>query len=144
MMKPASLWTAEPMSLLGDDDTWSRHAQLPAGWHLRRRSLLWRPPTDAYETEEAFVIVVEVAGMRGAEFSVTFERPILWIRGSRADAGGTKAYHQMEIAFGDFETGVHVHAPIDESAIEASYNDGFLRVILPKSHPRQIPLSPTS
>ena len=134
----------EPMDLLGDDDAWTRHTHLPAGWHLRRRSHLWRPPTDAFETEEAYVIVVEVAGMRGAEFSVTFERPIVWIRGARGDAAGSKAYHQMEIAYGDFETGVHVHAPIDEFAIEASYNDGFLRVILPKSHPRRVPLTPTS
>lgn len=140
-MTSASDWKPEPRSLLGDDEAWARHAQMPSGWHLHRRSVLWRPPTDAFETDESYVIVVEVAGMRGAEFSVTFERPILWIRGSRSDAGGTKAYHQMEIAFGDFETGVHVHAPIDESSIEASYADGFLRVILPKSQPRQIPLS---
>lgn len=143
-MTTASDRMPEPLSLLGDDDAWTHHAQLPTGWHLRRRSLMWRPPTDAFETDDAYVIVVEIAGMRGAEFSVTFERPILWIRGSRADVGGTKAYNQMEIAYGDFETGVHVHAPIEESAIEASYNDGFLRVILPKSQPRRIPLTPTS
>lgn len=142
-MTSASDWKPEPRSLLGDDDALARHAHLPSGLHLHRRSVRWRPPTDAFETDEAFVIVVEIAGMRGAEFSVTFERPILWIRGSRSDVGGTKAYHQMEIAFGDFETGVHVHAPIDESSIEASYADGFLRVILPKSQPRQVPLSST-
>jgi HSP20 family protein len=134
----------EPLYLLGDDDAWPRRTDLPAGWHLRRRSHLWRPPTDAYETEEAYIVVVEVAGMRGADFSVTFERSILWIRGSRGDAGGTKAYQQMEIPYGDFETGVHVQAPVEESAIEASYSDGFLRVVLPKSHPRRIPLAPTS
>jgi HSP20 family molecular chaperone IbpA len=143
-MTPSYGRKPEPMDLLGDDDAWTRHSQLPPGWHLRRRSYLWRPPTDAFETDEAYVIVVEVAGMRGAEFSVTFERPIVWIRGTRGDVAGSKAYHQMEIAFGDFETGVHVHAPIDESAIEASYNDGFLRVILPKSQPRRVPLTPTS
>ena len=143
-MTTASARTPEPLYLLGDDDAWPRRTDLPAGWHLPRRSHLWRPPTDAYETEEAYIVVVEAAGMRAAEFSVTFERPILWIRGARGDASGSKAYHQMEIAYGDFETGVHVQAPVDETAIEASYSDGFLRVRLPKSHPRHIPLAPTS
>jgi HSP20 family molecular chaperone IbpA len=143
-MKTVLLQTDKTLRLLGDDEAWPRHSGLPAGWHLSRRSHLWRPPTDAYETDDAYIVVVETAGMRGAEFSVTFERQTLWIRGSRGDTGDSKAYHQMEIAYGDFETGVLVHAPVDESAIEASYNDGFLRVILPKTHPRRIPLGPAS
>ncbi|MCX6070732.1 MAG: Hsp20/alpha crystallin family protein [Chloroflexi bacterium] len=143
-MKTAPVQTIETLRLLGDDEAWPRGSGLPASWHLTRGSHLWRPPTDAYETEDAFVVVVEAAGMRGAEFSVTFERQTLWIRGSRGEAGGPKAYHQMEIAYGDFETGVYVHAPVDESAIEARYSDGFLRVILPKSPPRRIPIGPAS
>lgn len=116
----------------GPDLTW--------GWpqrHLHR----WRPPTDAYETDEAYVIVVEIAGMRGGEFSVSFDRQVLWIRGARPDSEGLRAYHQMEIAFGEFETGVHIRAAVDESGIEASYADGFLRVVLPKATPRRIPIS---
>jgi HSP20 family molecular chaperone IbpA len=144
-MKTKPLQTKQTLRLLGEDETWPRGAGLPSGWHLSTRSShLWRPPTDAYETEDAYIVVVEVAGMRGAEFSVTFERQTLWIRGSRSEPAGSKAYHQMEIAYGDFETGVHLHAPVEESAIEASYSDGFLRVVLPKSQPRQIPLGPAS
>jgi HSP20 family protein len=143
-MKTTPRQTTDTLRLLGEDERWPRGAGLPAGWHLTRQSHLWRPPTDAYETEEAYVVVVEAAGMRGAEFSLTFERQTLWIRGSRAESGGPKAYHQMEIAYGDFETGVQVHAPVDESAIEATYSDGFLRVVLPKSQPRRIPLGPAS
>ncbi len=31
-------------------------------WHVR--SSIWSPPTDVYETEENYVIKVEIAGMR--------------------------------------------------------------------------------
>jgi len=143
-MKNTPLQTNEALRLLGEDDSWPRGGGLPTGWHLTRRTRLWRPPTDAYETEDAYIVVVEVAGMRGAEISVTFERQTLWIRGSRGEPSGSKAYHQLEIAYGDFESGVHVHAPVDESAIEASYSDGFLRIVLPKSPARHIPLGPAS
>lgn len=91
--------------------------------------------------EEAYVVMVEVAGMRGAEFVVTYNKKMLTIRGTRKDTSIQKAYHQMEIAYGEFATEVRIQAPIDASKIEATYNDGFLKVVLPKSRPRHISIS---
>jgi HSP20 family protein len=85
--------------------------------------------------------MVEVAGMREAEFSVTLDRQVLSIRGLRADSPTAKAYHHMEIAYGEFATEVRLAVAIDAAAIQASYADGFLRVVLPKSAPRQVPIS---
>ncbi|MCK4960866.1 MAG: Hsp20/alpha crystallin family protein, partial [Anaerolineales bacterium] len=51
------------------------------------------------------------------------------------------AYHQMEIAHGEFETEVRIPDPIDASNIEATYSDGFLRVVLSKTRPRQVSIS---
>ncbi len=110
-------------------------------WTVRQRSHVWRPPTDIYETEDAFVVLVEVAGMREAEFAVTLDRQVLSIRGVRADREGPKAYHQMEVAYGEFVTEVEIPVPVDAPRIEASYTDGFLRVRLPKARPKQIAVS---
>ncbi len=125
-----------PLRLAPEDDPW----YLPSGpaWRLRQRAHLWRPPTDAYETDASYVVLVEMAGMRGSDFSITFEKQVLWIRGSRSEMTGVRAYHQMEIAYGEFETGVQVRAPVEETGIEATYADGFLRVVLPKAHPTRI------
>ncbi len=110
-------------------------------WTVRQRSHVWRPPTDIYETEDAFVVLVEVAGMREAEFVVTLDRQLLSIRGVRADREGPKAYHQMEVAYGEFVTEVQIPVPVDAPRIDASYADGFLRVRLPKARPKQIAVS---
>ncbi len=110
-------------------------------WAVRRRPHLWRPPTDVFETEEAYVVMVEVAGMREAEFAVTLDRQILSIRGTRADSPTAKAYHHMEIAYGEFATEVSLAVPIEAATIQASYADGFLRVVLPKSLPKQISIT---
>ena len=48
-------------------------------WHVR--SSIWSPPTDVYETEEKYVIKVEIAGMRDEDFEVAFENNILMISG---------------------------------------------------------------
>jgi HSP20 family protein len=117
-------------------------ASKPSGkklhWRVVHQSHLWRPPTDIYEMESAFVVLVEVAGMRGREFHVTFDKKNLSIRGSRPDGKQKKAYHQMEIAYGDFATEVAVPVPVDVSTIEATYSDGFLKVVLPKKKPTRV------
>ncbi len=118
-----------------DDDPWQVG---DLGWQIRRSSHGWRPPTDVLETDDAYIVVVEIAGMRGADFNVTFEGHILTIRGSRNDSNERKAYHQMEIDYGEFITEVHMHVPITASAIDASYSDGFLRIQLPKASPKKI------
>ncbi len=78
--------------------------------------------------------------MRGADFSVTYEDQLLSIRGARAETVSQKAYHQMEIAYGEFETHVRLPSPVEVASIEATYMDGFLRVILPKTQPRRVPI----
>jgi HSP20 family protein len=124
-----------------EDDPPGGESEPTIPWRLYRHAHAWNPSTDVYETDHAYIVVVEVAGMRGGEFSVTFDQQILNIRGARADKGGPKAYHQMEIAYGEFACAVRVNAPVDASLIQASYNDGFLRVELPKLPPRRISIS---
>jgi HSP20 family protein len=123
------------------DDPWHGQPNPVSGWRLVKRTHAWSPPTDVLESEEAYVIVVEIAGMRGSEFSVTFDRQLLSIRGTRMDTTARKAYRQMEIAYGEFATEVEVSSPINTSDIEATYSDGFLRIVLPKAQPRQISIS---
>lgn len=127
-----------PLELAGDDDPWTIRRYQVSRWLAQRRSHLWRPPTDVFENEDAFVVKVEVAGMKRSDFSISFDRRLLTIQGVRADAGGMKAYHQMEIAYGEFICEVEVSVPIDSGGIEAVYTDGFLRVTLPKLKPKDI------
>jgi HSP20 family protein len=124
-----------------DEDGGSAELLRALGWGPRRRGRAWRPPTDVYETDSDYVVVVEVAGMRGVELGVSFEEQTLSIRGRRPDIGGGKAYHQMEISYGEFLVDVYLHSPVDHERIEATYRDGFLRVVLPKAHPKTIPIS---
>lgn len=110
---------------------------------LRRvgtRSHRWRPPTDVYETEQAFIIRVEIAGMRDDEFTILLDERTVTIQGSRPDRDERRAFHQMEIRYGEFSTSVELHWPIDSQAVRAEYTDGILRLVLPKAvtHPIKI------
>lgn len=104
-------------------------------WHVR--SNIWSPPTDVYETEEKYVIKVEIAGMRDEDFEVGVENNLLTISGYRSDQNERRAYHQMEIRFGRFELAVEMPVTVDLENATAEYKDGFLMVMLPKSNTKQ-------
>jgi HSP20 family molecular chaperone IbpA len=49
-----------------------------------------------------------------------------------------RAYHQMEINFGEFFTAVEFQIPLDIEHIQAEYQNGFLWIVLPKLQPKII------
>jgi HSP20 family protein len=111
---------------------------LPFNWRLTLRPHSWRPPTDLYETEDAVIVRVEISGMRESDFSIELNGRILSIRGIRQDVPERRAYHQMEIRFGEFNIDMELNTPIEPGLVEATYNAGFLRIKFPKAQPRQV------
>ena len=107
-------------------------------WHVRAHSHLWSPPTDLFETKTAYVVRVEIAGMRRQDFSVTVENDVLTVRAMRLDTPDRRSYHQMEVRFGEFSTAVTLPGPVDVDASTAEYEDGFLTVTLPRTAPRRV------
>jgi HSP20 family protein len=98
----------------------------------------WRPPTDVYEREDSLIVRVEIAGMKEDDFIIQLDQNMLVIRGTRTDLNERRAYHQMEINFGEFQTSIELQVPVDAENVRAEYQDGFLWVFLPKSQPRII------
>lgn len=96
------------------------------------RSTVWNPPTDVYETDKAYIVRVEVAGMREEDFEVAIENHTLHISGFRSDSFAQRAYHQMEIRFGKFAASIGLPGAVDVETSRAEYKDGFLTVTLLK------------
>lgn len=96
------------------------------------RPNLWHPPTDLLETEENFVVRMEIAGMEHAEMTIAIEDLSLAIHGSRNQEVHHAAYHQMEVRYGEFLSLVELPAQVDTNQIAVHYDDGFLQVNLPK------------
>lgn len=104
-------------------------------WHVRTN--IWSPPVDVYETDENFVVKVEIAGMRDDDFEVAVENNILMISGYRPDQNERRAYHQMEIMFGKFELAFNLPSDIEVDNATAQYKDGFLVIVFPRLHTDQ-------
>ena len=110
----------------------------PFNWRLFIHSTAWRPPADVYETEESVFVRVEVAGMREEDFSIELNGRELLIRGTRQDTAERRAFHQMEIRFGEFAFTLELPHQIEPEGVQAVYKEGFLLITLPMARPHQI------
>lgn len=105
---------------------------LREGWVVLRHTRAWEPPTDVYENEKGLVVQVEIAGMQKEDFSITLGERLLIIEGVRRDPEPKRAYHQIEIRYGEFRTEVYLPWTVDPDRVEATYENGFLKLMLPR------------
>ncbi len=110
-------------------------------WMIMGQPATWEPPADVYETSEALVIRVEIAGMRSEDFDLTLIGNVLRISGVREDrqACSSQRYYRMEIASGPFSLDVTLPwTPHNLEEISATYRDGFLTITIPRPQPRAL------
>lgn len=101
----------------------------------------FNPPTDVIELADKILVLVEIAGIRSEELKITLNNQHLVITGVRErPQHAASAYHQVEIFFGEFRVDVVLPWPVDSDAVVANYDDGFLKVELPRKPVRQIPV----
>ena len=110
-------------------------------WLSSGRQKAWRPPTDVYETEENVIVKAEVAGMSEEDFTISLSNRSLQISGVRRDPDCKLAYQQLEIPYGHFYTDVFLPYPVPSAEIHATYESGFLTVVLPKAQIHQVHIS---
>lgn len=105
---------------------------------FNQTSHIWIPPTDIFETEFEFVIRIEVAGMKETDFDLLLETNKLFIEGRRSDEVKRRAFHQMEIRFGEFQLCVDLPTYCDRENINAIYKDGFLVIKIQKTSSQSV------
>jgi len=111
------------------NDMWGRHAAGPSYAHET-----WRPPTDVYETPEGLVVKMELAGMREQDIEISLDEKTLLISGFRPDDRPSEriSYYQMGVNYGPFAVQIFLPWPVQEDAVSATYDDGFLLIRLPR------------
>ncbi len=102
---------------------------------LTNRSNVWRPPADIHETDNAITVKIELAGMRESDLDVTLYPDALVVSGERKDHHEHDegiCYHEAQVRYGPFRVELFIPGEIEREQVSASYEDGFLHVLLPK------------
>ena len=97
-------------------------------------TLIWRPPTDVYETRDKLIVVMELAGVKEDDMTVTLFSDLLVVEGRRQQTISTEtnACHQLGIKYGDFRSEVRIPFTVDSEKVKADYSNGLLIVTLGK------------
>lgn len=95
---------------------------------------LWEPALDFSEGEKAYVVRLEIPGVTRDDLDVTIDGTLLTLSGKREVREEKKGedFLWQERQMGRFMRTLRLPAPVRESEVMATYENGILTVTLPK------------
>jgi HSP20 family protein len=124
-------------SVLGDFNVYFHEyfgSKLPVAFV---EDLGWKPPTDVYETDEEFVIRIEVGGIAPHDVATRWGEHSLIVSGKRREEekAGARTYHNIEITTGPFERRIAIPSPLslDRESLRMVYRHGILEIRVKKT-----------
>lgn len=93
------------------------------------------PSVNLAETENEFEVTLELPGVDRGDVHVELRNGNLWISGEKKEEQEEKGktFHRVEHAYGDFRRVIPLPGAVDEGGIEACFENGVLKVRLPKT-----------
>jgi HSP20 family protein len=99
------------------------------------------PPASVRDTNEGYVVTIEMPGVAKNGVEITFESPTLTVTGRRAPSEPAGELLYRETRQGDYRREFELDPAIDTARITAKVEQGVLTLMLPKSEevkPRKI------
>ena len=109
-----------------------------------RDGMAWTPAVDIKENDSELKVEIELPGLRPENVEVTSENGVLTVRGekkSERKEGEEDRFHLVERSYGQFMRTFQLPQGVDESKIEADFENGILALRIPKAalpQPRKI------
>jgi HSP20 family protein len=136
----ANLTLSRPLGTL---DRWFRDWDVGAIWGEAPETTDFVPSLDVTETDEAIEVHLEVPGVEEKDLDVSLTDDLLTISGEKRSEHEDKddTVHRIERRYGRFSRTLRLPGTVDAGRVEASYEAGVLKVVLPKTpeaKPRRI------
>jgi HSP20 family protein len=111
----------------------------PTGERPSTEGATWAPAVDIYETGESLNVEAELPGIEPKDIEVSVDEGVLTIKGERKLEKEVKEenFHRIERAYGMFQRSVRLPQDVDPESVKASYDDGVLKVTVPKVEPKK-------
>jgi HSP20 family protein len=93
------------------------------------------PLLDVREDEEKYTIGIEIPGVEKKDLKISVKKEKLVIQGEKKEEKKREeeSYLRVERSYGNFMRSVSLPTEVDQSKITAKYNNGVLKIILPKT-----------
>ena len=95
----------------------------------------WAPAVDISERKDAYLVTVELPGVKAGEVEITVEDGLLTIQGERhfAHDSAEEKMHRTERFYGAFRRSITLPRHVEADKIEATAQDGLLQIMVPKA-----------
>jgi len=95
----------------------------------------WAPALDISERKDAYLVTVELPGLKPEDLDITMEDGLLTIQGERQFAHdySEQQFHRVERRYGAFRRSITLPAHVMAEQIEASFENGLLQILVPKA-----------
>jgi len=108
---------------------------------------MWAPALDISERKDAYLVTVELPGVKAEDLEITLEDGLLTIQGERhfAHDASEQQFHRVERRYGAFRRSITLPSRVRANEIEASFENGLLQVVVPKAEeakPKKIEIRP--
>lgn len=96
----------------------------------------WVPAADMYETDEAIIIHIELAGIDKDSLEIVCQDDSLFLRGNRPLSHQMQSakIHRIERMYGCFRRVFRIPQPVDSQHISVFYEQGVLKITLPRTN----------
>ncbi|MEN2281397.1 Hsp20/alpha crystallin family protein [Algoriphagus sp. SE2] len=100
----------------------------------------FNPAVDISEDENSYEIQLSVPGVKKKDFNVELVDGKLTISGERKmeEKKEGKNYHSVETQYGSFSRSFYVPEDINVDDVNATYEDGLLKITLPKKEKKVV------
>ncbi len=108
--------------------------ELTGTWNRESRNV---PAIDIHEDNTNLYAEAELPGWTKDEVKLTINKGVLTLEGERKENGETTRYLRRERGAGNFSRSFTIPVEIDVKKVEAAFNNGVLRVTMPKLNPKE-------
>lgn len=91
------------------------------------------PAIDFVESNKAYELTAELPSIDATELDLTFADGILTVKGEKHQSKEEKEYFLSERRYGSFRRSLQLPDGVDVEKIGASFENGILKVVLPKT-----------
>lgn len=99
----------------------------------------WAPLADVSENDNEYIINYDLPGMDKKDVKVSFSNGVLSVSGERKEEKESKDanYYRCERTYGKFYRSFTLPDGVKDDAIDAKFENGTLRVVIPKAEERK-------
>jgi HSP20 family protein len=115
--------------------------------NARATTTAWAPALDISERKDAYLVTVELPGLKPEDLDLTMEDGLLTIQGERqfTSESSEQQFHRVERRYGAFRRSITLPAHVMAEGVQASFEDGVLQILVPKAEeakPKRIQVRP--